>query len=913
MIDEIYNENYYHFGCGPIPYEEPEAWEKFFGHIADEIVENLHPQTVLDAGCAMGYLVAALRDRGVEAYGIDISNYAISKVREDIRPFCVVGSLSEPIDHTVLPERFDLVTSIEVLEHMSEEDGKKAIASICNMTDHVIFSSSPEDIMEQTHINVQQREYWARIFAREHFFDAIFNRPTYVTSWAVLYKKNEDIESVIGSFERYIRQIEAASCTSEFIGKIYFNFGNGESEDEACSYTFKNGALIQKRVVVPSGCKSIRLDPVEGYGCLLRILNARSDSMQLKIQHTNGLTFQNLLLFETIDPNVYFEEFPQDTHWIEIEAEIVPFDSSAWIKLYDSIDDLLRFSSLKQAEVNESQEEILNIRQEISQLQTLSDTLRDRTTLLENENADLQLELSDTLSELDNVSTQVVSLKQKCDAYWKEIQDYSNLVAYERGETAKLKQDYDAITSSTIWRMTKPLRIFLNWIKKLFIWPTKRALRLILKALISLKHNGLKVTIRKIKAKLSKRSQSSAQVVQTISSSTSVSNDCKIHRSTITGNPIDPIQTVYVDEPVKRLNLVTDTINSDSLLGGVATALIVATEFANKWGCELRIITRKTETNPLNYENIIKLSGIKPAQKVSFYSDYDRFNRDVDYKMEVSSEDVFFATSWWSAMAIAETTIRKRFFYIIQEVETFFYNYGPERVLCEQVMQNPDIDFIINSGYLYDYFKKNDPQVTANGCYFEPAFPSILYRKKTFKKSEKLKLFFYSRPNNPRNLYTVGVEMLQKAVNSGIIDTDEWDIYCVGQNAPIITFSSGVQSKNLGQLSWTEYAQFLADVDLGLCLMYTPHPSYPPFDVACSGGVVLSNKMLNKTSFDMCKNVILADLDEKSFLASFREAVALAKDLQQREKNYKENTIPRDWHNTLADTISYMKGKCENV
>ena len=67
-MSEIYNEEYYHNGCGPIPYEEPEHWVEFFGMIADRIVKDIHPQTVLDAGCAMGYLVAALRDRGVEAY-----------------------------------------------------------------------------------------------------------------------------------------------------------------------------------------------------------------------------------------------------------------------------------------------------------------------------------------------------------------------------------------------------------------------------------------------------------------------------------------------------------------------------------------------------------------------------------------------------------------------------------------------------------------------------------------------------------------------------------------------------------------------------------------------------------------------------------------------------------------------------
>ena len=137
---KLYNFEYYHSGCGPIPYERPEHWIDFFGKIADRLVADLRPKTVLDAGCAMGYLVAALRDRGVQAYGIDISEYAISMVREDIRPYCYVGSLTESLP-SGLPEHFDLVTNIEVLEHLYAEEGKKAVENLCAITDCIVFYS----------------------------------------------------------------------------------------------------------------------------------------------------------------------------------------------------------------------------------------------------------------------------------------------------------------------------------------------------------------------------------------------------------------------------------------------------------------------------------------------------------------------------------------------------------------------------------------------------------------------------------------------------------------------------------------------------------------------------------------------------------------------------------------------------
>src|SRR5215470_14517740 len=94
----VYDEHYYRACCGgPVPYERNDYWLTIFHGIADQVVRSLQPRKVLDAGCAKGFLVEALWERGVEAYGIDISEYAISEVRKDIHGFCRCASLTEPI------------------------------------------------------------------------------------------------------------------------------------------------------------------------------------------------------------------------------------------------------------------------------------------------------------------------------------------------------------------------------------------------------------------------------------------------------------------------------------------------------------------------------------------------------------------------------------------------------------------------------------------------------------------------------------------------------------------------------------------------------------------------------------------------------------------------------------------------
>lgn len=157
--------DHYHTDMGSVPYvREQGPWLPLFRAMAEYIGNSIGPKKVLDAGCAKGFLVEALRDRGAEAFGIDISEYAIGEVRPDIQSYCRVSSLGEP-----LCAWYDLIVCIEVLEHLSEEEGRRAIANICKSTNDVLFSSSPDDFTEPTHVNVRPRSYWVEQFSQEGF------------------------------------------------------------------------------------------------------------------------------------------------------------------------------------------------------------------------------------------------------------------------------------------------------------------------------------------------------------------------------------------------------------------------------------------------------------------------------------------------------------------------------------------------------------------------------------------------------------------------------------------------------------------------------------------------------------------------------------------------------------------------
>ena len=93
----------------------PELTLPLAHHIAIDCSLDKH-QTVCDFGCAKGYLVYALRLLGYDAYGVDISEYAISKAPKEVNGHvtCI-----EPLEEFGF---YDWIICKDILEHIPYED-----------------------------------------------------------------------------------------------------------------------------------------------------------------------------------------------------------------------------------------------------------------------------------------------------------------------------------------------------------------------------------------------------------------------------------------------------------------------------------------------------------------------------------------------------------------------------------------------------------------------------------------------------------------------------------------------------------------------------------------------------------------------------------------------------------------------
>ena len=129
------------------------------------IIKHFAPAKTLDVGCAKGFIVKALYDRGVDAYGIDASEYAVSKVPEEVNGRVKLGLASDLIYNN---NEFDLVTIFDVLEHIPEELADQTCAELLRVSSnwvlvYVVTRHEPDDI-DPTHINIKPRGWWKAKF-----------------------------------------------------------------------------------------------------------------------------------------------------------------------------------------------------------------------------------------------------------------------------------------------------------------------------------------------------------------------------------------------------------------------------------------------------------------------------------------------------------------------------------------------------------------------------------------------------------------------------------------------------------------------------------------------------------------------------------------------------------------------------
>lgn len=138
---------------------------------AEFIVEKFHPETVLDIGCAYGELVKGLSDLGVEAYGIDGSDYAINNSDPIIRSKLFKVNLNSdpfPFDD----KTFDVIGSFYSVEHIHDIEFFAKELRRTLKDDGVAWFLTPNEGLEgrnDTDVFTNTFDGWKEIFEERNF------------------------------------------------------------------------------------------------------------------------------------------------------------------------------------------------------------------------------------------------------------------------------------------------------------------------------------------------------------------------------------------------------------------------------------------------------------------------------------------------------------------------------------------------------------------------------------------------------------------------------------------------------------------------------------------------------------------------------------------------------------------------
>lgn len=381
---------------------------------------------------------------------------------------------------------------------------------------------------------------------------------------------------------------------------------------------------------------------------------------------------------------------------------------------------------------------------------------------------------------------------------------------------------------------------------------------------------------------------------------------------------IAPLRLAPRDDAPRRVNLLIPTIDLRHFFGGYIAKLNLARRLAER-GLRVRIVT-VDPVGPLprswarDLESYSGLAGLFDRVEVAFGRESPG--------LEVSRSDAFVATTWWTAH-IAQGALRElrrsggdRFLYLIQEYEPFTFPMGSYAALAGESYRLPHVA-LFSTELLRGYFRRHGIGVYAGGADAGDAASAAFQNAITAvdpPTADELaaratrRLLFYARPepHAARNMYELGLLALGRALERGAF-ADGWTLHGIGtvDAERRVDLGGGASLRLLPRSAQGAYAELLRDHDVGLALMYTPHPSLVPIEMASAGMLTVTNAFENKTAEALTAispNLITAEPGLDGVAGALCEAAAGAGDAERRARGSRVGWS-RDWDASFDDAL----------
>jgi hypothetical protein len=287
--------------------------------------------------------------------------------------------------------------------------------------------------------------------------------------------------------------------------------------------------------------------------------------------------------------------------------------------------------------------------------------------------------------------------------------------------------------------------------------------------------------------------------------------------------------------------------------------------------------------------------------------------------IEVSRGDRLIATTWWTAH-IAADALRwveaDRFLYLIQEYEPFTFPMGSYAALADESYRLPHTA-LFSTELLREYFRRHGLGVyragDAAGDSASASFDNAITAIDAPSAAELAgrrprRLLFYARPepHAARNMFELGVLALSRALERGAF-ADGWRLRGIGsvRAGRRLDLGGGALMELIPRAPQADYGAFMREHDVGLALMYTPHPSLVPLEMASAGLVTVTNTFENKTADALAAisaNLIAAEPGIEALATALAEAAVRADDVEARLRGSAVRW-PREWGESFSDAV----------
>ncbi|MGE0715561.1 MAG: hypothetical protein AB7P02_08970, partial [Alphaproteobacteria bacterium] len=323
-----------------------------------------------------------------------------------------------------------------------------------------------------------------------------------------------------------------------------------------------------------------------------------------------------------------------------------------------------------------------------------------------------------------------------------------------------------------------------------------------------------------------------------------------------------PIRMEVRGDAPRTVWIFVPRLNPDITFGGYRALfeLVAAlAPYAAERGVRLSVVT--TEERAANPDYFAWRTRDEPYAAV-FRSIEVRARSDIDC-MAIGPRDRFLVYTSWDALLaapLAAATDDPRVIALVQEFEPLFHDHSSLHALSRAGLEVPSYP-IFNTAVLRDYFAahrvgifrhrhRSPPQAGRDYAVFEHVINRLpLQDAGALAARSERTLVLYARPERhaARNLYEVAGLALANLCRTGRFDR-RWRFVGIGcmSRCPPVDLGGGHRLEFVQKMPEADYRRFVTEVDIGVSLMYAPHPSLIPFELATTGALVVTNTFENR-------------------------------------------------------------------